>query len=34
MNPQSMEGLVLRLPERSDMDIRIDDRLIVEFYSR
>lgn len=34
MNSQSMQGRVLRLPERDDMDIRIDDRLIVEFYSR
>ena len=34
MNSDALEGKVAREPERADMDIRIDDRLIVEFYSR
>ncbi len=34
MNSDALEGKVARDPERADMDIRIDDRLIVEFYSR
>ena len=34
MDARNMVGRMLRQPERSDMDIRIDDRLIVEFYSR
>ena len=34
MDPRAMVARILRQPERGDMDIRIDDRLIVEFYSR
>jgi small subunit ribosomal protein S4 len=34
MDARKMVGRMLRQPERTDMDIRIDDRLIVEFYSR
>lgn len=31
---KSMQGTMMRLPERQDQDVRIDDRLIVEYYSR
>ncbi len=31
---KSMEGSMISLPEKDDNDVRIDDRLIVEFYSR
>jgi small subunit ribosomal protein S4 len=34
MDPEAMTGRVLRMPEKNDLDVRIDDRLIVEFYSR
>ena len=34
MNPDAMEGRLLRVPEKTDIDLSIDDRLIVEFYSR
>ncbi|MBI4236009.1 MAG: 30S ribosomal protein S4 [Chloroflexi bacterium] len=34
MDPDKMEARVLRLPEKAETDTRIDDRLIVEFYSR
>ena len=30
----SMEGRVIALPERAEIDSRIDERMIVEFYSR
>ena len=30
----AMQGKVIGLPERSEIDSRIDERLIVEFYSR
>jgi len=29
-----MQGTVSRLPERENMDAHIQERLIVEFYSR
>jgi small subunit ribosomal protein S4 len=31
---QAMTGTVLAMPERSDIDIALDEHLIVEFYSR
>ena len=31
---KSMEGSMIRLPVKDDIDVRIDDLLIVEFYSR
>lgn len=34
MDAEKMEARVLRAPEKSEIDSRIDDRLIVEFYSR
>lgn len=34
LNMQDMSGRVLRLPERGDMETNINDRAIVEFYSR
>ena len=34
MDARVMVARMVREPERADMDIRIDDRLIVEFYSR
>lgn len=34
MDPERMEARLLRLPEKAEIDTRIDDRLIVEFYSR
>ncbi len=33
-NPEKLEGKVLRLPERSDIDLTIAEHLIVEIYSR
>lgn len=34
LDQQAMEGRVLNLPQRADMERKIEDRLIVEFYSR
>lgn len=34
LNPQAMEGRVLRLPQHDELERKIKDRLIVEFYSR
>ena len=34
LDREKMIGRVLREPERSDIDYRVDERLIVEFYSR
>lgn len=33
-NSEKLEGKVLRLPERSDIDLTISEHLIVEIYSR
>ena len=33
-DPQQLSGNVLRLPERSDIDLTIKEQLIVEYYSR
>jgi len=30
----TMEGRVIALPERTEIDIRVEERLIIEFYSR
>lgn len=34
LDTQAMTGKVVVLPETTDMDLKIDDRLIVEFYAR
>ena len=34
LDPSAMQGKVVGLPERSEIDSRIDERLIVEFHSR
>lgn len=34
VDPQQLKGTVVRLPERGDVDLEIQERLIVEFYSR
>lgn len=34
LNPQEMSGQVLRLPVREEIDTRVQEHLIVEFYSR
>ena len=34
LNTTSLEGEVLGLPELSDIDTKIDTRLIVEYYSK
>ncbi len=34
VDPQNLKGSVVRLPERSDLDLEVQERLIVEFYSR
>jgi len=34
LDPGAMAGRVLRLPERSELDLSINEQLIVEFYSR
>lgn len=34
LDPAAMQGKVIGLPERSEIESRIDERLIVEFYSR
>jgi small subunit ribosomal protein S4 len=31
---KGMEGRVMRLPQRSDVDVPVDESLIVTFYSR
>ena len=31
---QAMNGEIIRLPERSDIDLSINDQLVVEYYSR
>lgn len=33
-NPENMEGKLIALPERSDIDLTIQEHLIVEIYSR
>ncbi|GAB4575872.1 MAG: hypothetical protein Kow0077_29530 [Anaerolineae bacterium] len=34
LNTTELTGTVLRMPERSDIDLTINDPLIVEYYSR
>lgn len=34
LDPATMSGAVLRLPERGELDLSINEQLIVEFYSR
>ena len=34
VDPQNLKGSVVRLPERSDLDLEVQERLIVEYYSR
>lgn len=34
LNPTELKGTVLRRPERSDIDLTINEQLIVEYYSR
>lgn len=34
LDPAALSGRVLRLPERSELDLSINESLIVEFYSR
>lgn len=34
LNPATMEGKVLRTPERRDIDLPLNEQLIVEYYSR
>ncbi len=34
LDPGSLSGRVLAAPSRSDIDLRIDDKAIVEYYSR
>jgi len=34
LDPQAITGSVTALPEPSDMDLKVDERLIVEFYAR
>lgn len=34
LDPAALAGKVLRLPERSELDLSINEQLIVEFYSR
>lgn len=34
LNPQDLSGQVLRLPVREEIDTRVQEHLIVEFYSR
>lgn len=33
-NEQALEGTFTRLPERSELPAEVDEKLIVEFYSR
>lgn len=33
-NPDALEGKIIRLPEREDIDLNIQEHLIVELYSR
>jgi small subunit ribosomal protein S4 len=34
LDPAALGGRVLRLPERAELDLSINEQLIVEFYSR
>jgi len=34
LDPAQLSATVLRLPERSELDLSINEQLIVEFYSR
>ena len=34
LDPQAVTGAVVALPEPSDMDLKIEERMIVEFYAR
>jgi len=34
VNGVAMQGTVLRLPERRDIDLPLNEQLIVEYYSR
>jgi small subunit ribosomal protein S4 len=34
LDSNNLTGTILRLPERSDIDLTINDQLIVEYYSR
>jgi len=34
LDPQAVTGTVAALPEPNDMDLKVDERLIVEFYAR
>ena len=34
LNPHDLSGQVLRLPVREEIDTRVQEHLIVEFYSR
>jgi len=34
LDPQAVTGTVIALPEPSDMDLKIEERMIVEFYAR
>jgi len=34
LDPATLSGRVLRLPERAELDLSINEQLIVEFYSR
>jgi small subunit ribosomal protein S4 len=34
LNQETMSGRLLRVPEREEIPVPVDDRLIVEFYSR
>ena len=34
MDAQAVTGKVEALPEPSDMDLKIEDRMIVEYYAR
>ncbi len=33
-NPEKLEGKVIAMPERADVDIQISEHMIVEFYSK
>ena len=33
-NPETLAGKVLAKPERSDIDLSIEERMIVELYSK
>ena len=34
VDPENLAGKVIALPEREDIDIRLNEQLVVEFYSR